>query len=124
MQAEMAEGVDKMDEDGPTEENKAAGAITASEEEETQKGRDQATETEVVAKRMRHLSASGGRGNREDIQYDEEGGSDNEVANSTWAKSSLPAEKNQRKKEQTTLPSTKPKHKCVLFIEVKASGMQ
>ena len=66
MQAEAAEGVDKMDEDSPTEENEAADATTVAEEEEAQKERDQAVETEAMARRTRHLSASGGRGNRED----------------------------------------------------------
>ena len=37
MQAEATEGIDKMDEGGPTEENKAADATTAAEEEEAQK---------------------------------------------------------------------------------------
>ena len=94
MQAEAAEGVDNMDEDATTEENETADANIAAEEEEAQKRRDQAAETESMAKKMRHLSASGGRRNSEDIQDDKDKGSDNEVANSTWAKSSLPAETN------------------------------
>ena len=74
-----------------------------------------------MAKKMRHLSASRGRRNSEDIQDDKDEGSDDEVANSTWAKSSLPAETNQRKKK-TNLPSTKPKDKCVLFIKATVNS--
>ena len=104
MEAKAAEVYDTMYEDATTEENEATDASIAAGEEEAQKRRDQAAETEAMAKRMRDFSASGGRRNDEVIQEDEDdGSSDNDVANSVWAKPSLPTETNQRKKKQTTL---------------------
>ena len=123
MLPEAAEGAKNMDEVGDdiTRENKAVDVSIAAGEEEARKIRGQAMENEAMTRRIRDLSASGGRRNSEDIQDDKDEGSDDEVANSTWAKSSLPAETNQRKKK-TNLPSTKPKDKCVLFIKATVNS--
>ena len=99
MQEEAAERVNKMDLDGPTEDNEAVDAPTAAEDEEAQKGRDQAAD-KAMAKRIRDLSVSGGREDSEEIQEDNNEGSDDEVENSAWAKSLLPVKINQRKRNK------------------------
>ena len=81
---EAAEGVKTMDEvsNDTTKENNTMDATIAVNEEEAQKRREQATENEAMARRIRDLSASRGKRNDEVIQEDKDKGSNNDVANS------------------------------------------
>ena len=85
---EAAEGAKMMDgvSVNITNENKALDATIAADKEEAQKVKEQATENEAMTKRIRDMTSGGGKRSDEVVQKDKDGGSDDDVANSVWAK--------------------------------------
>ena len=77
-----------------TKENKATGANINANNEEERKGKERATANEALVKRIREMSASGGKRNGGVVQEVEDEDYNDKVENRLWAKTLLPVEKN------------------------------